>query len=276
MNNDVFSANQPYQPNYASQGASNPNFPAQPAFQTASQNPNLQNLNPQNPNPQQFVNPGYAPQPTVKSSPILTVLTVLFGLGTVIFIVLFVWMAARYADVSSDVEKQIKDATIAAVDENTVKLEAEFAEREKTPNRTFAGPADYGEVSFEYPKTWAAYEYSSASNGGDYGAVFFPYTIYGTDDETINALRFSILSNTSYESFISDLSEDIADGLITQDTRQINGANAMFYVGEIREGIYGAMAVIKLRDKTVILQTDAYTVYGNDFEALLKTVRYNA
>ncbi len=253
MNNDSYPANQPYQ---------------QPAYQAPQPN---YGYPPQPGQPMQHGQPGQQ----VKSSPILTVLTVLFGLGTVIFVVLFIWMAARYTEVSNDVDKKIKDATIAAVDENTAKLEADFTEREKTPNRTFAGPADYGEVTFEYPKTWAVYEYASASNGGDYGAVFFPYAVTGTDANTINALRF-VINNNSYDSIVQELQKDIADGKITTDLRQINGANANFYLGQLRDGIYGAMVIIKVRDKTVIIQTDAYSVYGNDFETLLKTIRYNA
>lgn len=253
MNNDSYPANQPYQ---------------QPAYQAPQPSYGYP------PQPGQPVQQGQ-PGQQVKSNPILTVLTVLFGLGTVIFVVLFIWMAARYTEVSNDVDKKIKDATIAAVDENTAKLEADFAEREKTPNRTFAGPADYGEVTFEYPKTWAVYEYASASNGGDYGAVFFPYAVTGTDANTINALRF-VINNNSYDSIVQELQKDIADGKITTDLRQINGANANFYLGQLRDGIYGAMVIIKVRDKTVIIQTDAYSVYGNDFETLLKTIRYNA
>ena len=256
MNNDSYPVNQPYQPSYAPQ-------------------PNATQANPYAYGPQPAGQPAQPGQAPIKSSPILTVLTVLFGLGTVIFVVLFIWMAARYSEVSSDVDKQIKDATVAAVDENTAKLEKDFLEREKTPNRTFAGPADYGEVTFEYPKTWSVYEYASAANGGDFGAVFFPYTVTGTSGDIINALRF-VINNNNYDSLIADLQKDISEGKITMDLRQINGANANFYVGELRSGIYGAMVIIKVRDKTVILQTDAYSVYGNDFEALLKTVRYNA
>lgn len=270
MDNNSFNATQPgvATPNYAY----NPNGQSIPGPQ-----PNQPSI-PQPLQPNQPLQPGQPlppTQPAVKSSPILTVLTVLFGLGTVIFVVLFIWMAARYASVSGDVDKQIKDATAKAVDENTARLEADFDEREKTPNRTFAGPADYGEVTFEYPKTWSVYEYASASNGGDFGAVFFPYVVTGTDDNTINALRFTI-DNNSYDEVISDLQEDITEGTIEHDLRTVNGANVNFYKGELREGIYGAMVVIKIRDKTAILQTDAYSVYENDFETILKSVHFNA
>lgn len=254
MNNDSYPVNQPYQPSYAPQ-------------------PNATQANPYAYGPQPAGQPTQPGQAPIKSSPILTVLTILFGLGTVIFVVLFAWMAARYGEVSSDVDKQIKDATVAAIDENTKKLETDFAEREKTPNRTFPGPVDYGEVTFEYPKTWSVYQYANASNGGDFGANFHPWVVDSANDKY--ALRF-VINNRNYDTLISDLQKSISEGKITMDLRQINGVNTNFYIGELRDGIYGAMVVIKIRDKTAIIQTDIYSVYGNDFEALLKTVRYNA
>ena len=274
MNNDSFV--NPYQPRPAApvQPVMPPSMQGQPAptgFQPAYGYPQ----------PSQPIQPTQPGQP-IQNQPkpkgtngILTALTVLFGIGTVVFIVLFIWMAVEYGAISSDVDKRISDATIKAVDENTAKLEADFAEREKSPYKTFAGPVDYGEVTFNCPRTWSVYEYASAYTGGDYGAVFNPDKITSAEKDAINALRMTITSR-SYDEVVKDYDGLIQDGKVTMDVIQVNGANVNLYRGEIVENLYSAAVIIKIRDKTVTVQTDAYSVFENDFFNVLNSLKYNA
>ncbi len=55
----------------------------------------------------------------------------------------------------------------------------------------------------------------------------------------------------------------------------INGVNANLYKGQITRSITGSVAIFKLRDKTVSIQTDAQ-IFENDFQNLLKTVTFNS
>ena len=227
--------------------------------------------------PQAPVSPGVpASAPVVsKTSGALLALTVLFALSTVIFIVLFVWMFAQYSDVSSTVDSRVEVEVAKAVDENTAKLQAQFAETEKNPLKKFAGPADYGEVTFNYPKTWSVYEYASATNGGEFAAVFNPDRVTSTNSNTINALRFRI-DGTNYENAIKQYEGQVAAGTLQLQIVQINGANANLYIGELTDGFQGAIVIIKIRDKTVTFQTDSWTVFQNDFINVLTSINYNA
>jgi hypothetical protein len=47
------------------------------------------------------------------------------------------------------------------------------------------------------------------------------------------------------------------------------------YDGEFSNGIVGAAVVIRVRDKTIVLRTDA-TTFLTDFETLIQTIRYNS
>ncbi|MDO4986763.1 MAG: hypothetical protein Q4E46_00390 [Candidatus Saccharibacteria bacterium] len=249
--------------------SSYPNYSYQPAYQSQSTMPN-------NPMTQPGQNPAMPNQPAQsRTSGILIALTVLFGLASVIFLVLFAWMTAQYSDASTNLESKIKDATIKAVDENTVELQSQFAEKEKSPFKKFAGPSDYGELTFNYPKTWSVYEYASASNGGDFGAVFNPDKITSNGGDTINALRVKI-DNTNYENAIRSYEGRVQNGQLQLQIVQINGANANLYIGELDNKFQGAILIIKIRDKTVTFQTDAYSVFQNDFFNVLSSINYNA
>ena len=103
-----------------------------------------------------------------------TVVIVIVSLIAVTFIGLFIWMFVQYNDVQTDVDGQIAAAVAVAKDEQAMEDEAEFLEREKYPYKTFSGPTDYGQLTFEYPKTWSVYVAKDAANGGDFEAYFNP------------------------------------------------------------------------------------------------------
>ena len=203
------------------------------------------------------------------------VIIIVVSLIAVTFIGLFIWMAAQYSEVNGDVEGKVTAAVAEAVNENTEKLEDEFTEREKSPYRTFSGPADYGELSFKYPKTWSVYVAKDASDGGDFEAYLNPDVVQPVGSETINALRVSI-KDSSYDTVEKAYESNIKAGKLTVAVRQVGGANANIYTGEQPAGkIQGIAALIKLRDKAVVIQTDAM-VFEKDFYNLLDTVSYKS
>lgn len=203
------------------------------------------------------------------------VIIVITSLIAVTFVGLFIWMAAQYSSVNGDVEGKITEAVAEAVNENTKKLEDEFTEREKSPYRTFSGPADYGELSFKYPKTWSVYVDKDANDGSDFEAYLNPDVVQPVSSETINALRVYI-RDASYDTIAQTYEGNIKAGKLTTSVRQIGGSNATIYTGEMpSEEVKGIAALIKLRDKTVIIQTDAM-VFEKDFYNILDTVTYKS
>lgn len=208
---------------------------------------------------------------------IKTVLIVILSLTTLTFIGLFVWMMIQYNDVKTDVDGQISVAVSKAVDEKTMAMEEEFAEREKEPYRDFAGPADYGELSFKYPKTWSVYVASDASNGGDYEAYFNPIEVNAVSKDTINALRVTI-RDKAYDAVISEYQRYLEqkDSNLSVQAVTVAGTSASKYTGNIpNTDLNGIIVIFKIRDKTAILQTDSVN-FESDFNKLLETVSFNA
>ena len=225
-----------------------------------------------------------APEPMPKRRDIVslikTIVIIALALVSLTFIGLFIWMFVQYDEKRTDVDGQIAEAVVKAVDENTTKLENEFTEREKYPFKTFAGPADYGELTFEYPKTWSVYVAKDAHDGGDFEAYFNPVEVNVVSETTIDSLRL-IIKDEAFDT----VAEDYQDGLqadpptLKLDSITIGQGNdipASRYSGLIPGTEFnGYIVLFKIRDKTVIMQTDS-VLFEADYVKILSSVRFNA
>ncbi len=209
---------------------------------------------------------------------IKTIVIIILSLVSVTFIGLFVWMFLQYDEVRTDVEGQINVAVAAAKDEQAQKDEEEFLEREKYPYKTFSGPADYGELTFQYPKTWSVYVAADAASGGDFNAYLNPIQVEAVAKDTINALRVTI-RNKSYDDVAAEYQKllEKKDANLTVETITTEeGVTMNRYAGTIPgTDLNGYVVIFKIRDKTAILQTDS-VVFGEDFDKLIQTVTFNA
>ena len=200
------------------------------------------------------------------------IILVLVSIVAVTFIGLFIWKYLEWDTLRTDVNAQIDEAVAVAVANNTTQLETEFVEREKYPYKTFAGPADYGSLNFEYPKTWNLYIGRDAVNGGDYEAYLNPGEVLPVSGTTINALRVTILDQP-YDTIVRNYDSSVKNGKLTVETRNIGSTVGNVYTGEFSNGIHGIAALFKLRDKTVVLRTDA-PLFKEEFDKVLGTVTF--
>lgn len=199
------------------------------------------------------------------------------SLVSVTFIGLFIWMTVQYNDVNEDVTSRVDAAVAKAKDEQAAKDEAEFLEREKYPYKRFSGPIDYGELSFEYPKTWSVYVAAAATAGGDFNAYFNPVQVDAVGKDTINALRVTI-RDKSFEDIVAEYQKqmDKKDSGLTVQAVTVYGTTANRYTGKIpNTDLSGFIVIFKIRDKTVIMQTDS-VLFEGDFNKLLETITFNA
>ena len=207
---------------------------------------------------------------------IKTIVIVILGLVSMTFIGLFLWTLVRYNDVSTDVGGQIATAVAEAKEEQALMDEELFAEREKDPYRIFSGPADYGQLTFEYPKTWSVYIASDASNGGDFSAYFNPIEVNVVSNKTLNALRLSI-RDKAFETVASEYQKEMEKrgSDLSIETITVGGVTANRYSGTLPGTEFnGYIVIFKIRDKTAVLQTDS-VLFEGDFNRLLSTITFN-
>lgn len=214
------------------------------------------------------------------TSIIKTIVIIALSLVSLTFIGLFIWMWTQYDSAKTDVDGQIADAVVKAVDENTKKLENEFTVREKYPFKTFAGPADYGELTFEYPKTWSVYVAKDAANRGDFEAYLNPLEVYEVSDETVNALRVAV-KDEGFDEVAEEYQRDLEGDQATLRVESVmigkdGNIPANRYTGIIPgTELNGIVVIFKIRDKTAVLQTDSVLFQG-DYDTLLSSVRFNS
>lgn len=206
---------------------------------------------------------------------IMLIAVIIASLLAATFLGLFVWMYVMWDEAKTDVDGQVEKAVAIAVNEKQTELEAEFEEKEKYPLKTFAGPSDYGSLTFEFPKTWSVYVPDNANYGGNYHAFLNPDLVSVVSSGTINALRVSILNELT-DNVMADYQEAVEDGEMTVSVYKVNGSNASLYSGLLpnTDDLRGYVAIFKIRDKTVLMQTDA-EIFKDDFLKILDTVRYN-
>lgn len=228
-------------------------------------------------NPQQVSNP--VPQqsapmpPPQKSSRLWFILTFVLGGTTLIAAGLGIWALVTYFQERAAIETTVASAEAEVRREVVAEYEDKFIEFQKLPNATFAGPEDYGRLTFDYPRFWSVYVESDARNGGDYEAYFNPGAVPPISDATQLGLRVLIQDDT-IERVLGSYESRVEDGELTSRALTINEETATRFDGNFSDDIRGSAVVFRIRDKTVTIRTDAQT-FQADFDKLVGTIDFN-
>lgn len=247
--------------------------------------PQQQNYQQQPPNPGMpmqgnniFVPPpAGSPQPK-KNSKLPIFLTVIFILASIGFAVLAFMYYSKMITYRDDYQTLLTADIAKATDAQKKQLEAEFAEKEKSPVRTYQAPSSAASVKIVYPKTWDLY----ASEDNSKGTVsnYFNENLVpevGNKDNTYS-LRLEVLDKT-YSSVAKTYDSAAKKGSVTISPYKvagIDGAETGVKIdGEVRSGITGSMIILPVRDKTIQIWTESGR-YTKDFnEIVLKNLTYS-
>lgn len=199
------------------------------------------------------------------------VMAVVFLIIATTFVGLFVWSRMEYAELEENVNLKIDQAVSEAKTEQALA----DAEEAKKDTRIFTGPTDYGQLSFDYPKSWSVYIASDASKGGDFVAYLNPIEIEPVSDSTVYALRVTI-RDKDFEAVVAEFQRSLDRGELSMETTMVGGTTANRYTGKIPgTDLNGVVVIFKIRDKTAVLRTDSALLVG-DFDTILSTVKFNA
>ena len=192
------------------------------------------------------------------------------------------WAFQERQSYLNDFNKKLGNEVEKAKAEQKTQLEAEFAEKEKSPRKSFKGSATYGTVTFSYPKTWSGYVDQSNSNQPING-YFHPDTVPSITQsgsaQTAFALRVELVS-TDYSQSIKELDSQISQGKTTAVAYVppkmkgiTNVQTGTKFDGEIKQGTSGSMVIIKVRDKTLKIYTQSPR-YLSEFNEILKSLTF--
>lgn len=198
----------------------------------------------------------------------LVLLVIIFGAFSI-------WAYMNYLDQKDDVDGKVAEATAKAVLDNSRELEEKFKDEEKRPLRQFVGPSDYGRLTFDYSKTWSAYQASDVSKGGGvtYEAYLNPILVPPVSDTQKFALRITI-EQKIYEDAVKAYDKQLKSGDLKSSVYSDGIHTGTMLEGNFNKDIYGTAVLIKMRDRTLTMRTDG-DVFKQDFLELLKTVQFN-
>ncbi len=211
--------------------------------------------------------------PPRKQSKKWVIMTIVFITTTVIALAVLAWALINYFDQKNNVDTKVSSAVTIAVKEQADEDAAAFLEKEKQPNRQFVGPEDYGQLAFDYPKTWSIYVDKDATSGDSYVAYFNPVSVPAVSNSQQYALRLTIESK-DYDQVLSSYNNLVTRNDLTASAVKVNGEDGTQFTGNFTKDIRGSAVVFKIRDKTVTLRSDADTFKG-DFDALIQTITFN-
>ncbi len=93
------------------------------------------------------------------------------------------------------------------------------------------------------------------------------------NDDQRYALRLTI-QDQEYDSVMSEYESLVESGDLKSSSVTLAEQNGTRLDGNFTEDIRGSAVILKMRDKTVVIQTDAQT-FTNDFNKLIQTITFN-
>ncbi|MCA9324296.1 hypothetical protein KC992_04320 [Candidatus Saccharibacteria bacterium] len=183
-----------------------------------------------------------------------------------------IWAFIGMQENKTNLDAKIEAAADVAVKNAEQAKEAEFAEREKDPFKTYTGSATYGSLTFEYPRTWSVYT-EEKDSGTLLDFYAHPNVVNGTDKSISSAFRVQILSS-DYATEAEKVQKSGEKGEVSitafrpEKTPSALGLKA---TGAIIKDKQGVMVLLPQRDKTLKIWTESAD-YVNDFERVIKTL----
>ncbi len=209
-----------------------------------------------------------------KQSHTALIVAIVMSLGFVVALIFGMWAFAGMQENKTNLDAKIEAANKVAVKAAEEAKEADFAEREKDPNRVYTGSATFGTLSFSFPKTWSVYTEEKES-GTILNYYASPFLVRGTGAENSFALRAQIV-DSNYDKEIEALNAGIKKGTITVSAyvlARVPNILGVRATGEIQKEKQGTMVILPLRDKTIKIWTES-TDYLADFENVIASASF--
>lgn len=185
------------------------------------------------------------------------------------------WAFVGRQDYKNNVDAKIEEAVAVAKDQQKIELEAQFAEDEKIPNRTYQGPTTFGTLNITYPKTWSVYIDERGSGGTPLKGYMHPNYVPVDEPDKTFAFRFEVVEQ-DIDQVVKSFDSSVKTGRVKVSpyrAPKVEGELGSRIVGEISTKKQGDMVVLPLRDKTIKVWTEGSEFRG-DFNTILETLTY--
>lgn len=203
------------------------------------------------------------------------VLPIILGL-LLVSLVFAVWAFFAMSDYKNNSDKKSAQAVTKALAEQKSTLDAEYAEKEKSPYETYQASSEFGSLKLTYPKVWEMYVDAKVSGGSStLEGYAHPNYVPSVNSDTSYALRYQVV-NQDYVSVLKTFdssnktSKTSVSAFIPEKVPTAKGSKV---VGEIASKKTGVMYVLQLRDKTIKIWTES-NIYAKDLETIINSLTY--
>jgi hypothetical protein len=204
------------------------------------------------------------------------VVTLLLFVATLVFAI---WAFGQMQDYKNNSDKKSAAAVTAANAEQKKTLDAEYAEKEKSPYTSYTSPSQFGSVKLVYPKTWSGYVSEGVSSGNPVDGFFNPAFVPDiSGDKNSYILRIQV-TNQPYQTVLNTYNDEAKQGKVTVTAfkpEQVKDATAGVRLdGQINNAKSGAMVILPLRDKTLKIWTENPSALNDFNNTVLKNLTYS-
>ncbi len=189
-----------------------------------------------------------------------------------------IWAVMNYTKEKNTVDTQVESAVATAKKAQADSDAANYEKQANAQTRSFAGPSDYGSLSFDYPKSWSVYvdQDGTASSGGTtYAAYLNPISVPPISLPTQQFGLRVLIEQKDYNSVIASYSSLVQQGQLKSSPIKVGGQDGTRLDGNFTTDIRGSAVIFKIRDKTVTIRTDADT-FDSVYNTLITTIKYNS
>ena len=206
----------------------------------------------------------------VNSLLIPLVLSVILFIGSVAFAI---WAFTGMQDYKNNVDEKVSVANAEVKKKTQLEDAAKYAEEAKNPLQPFVGPATFGNVEFDYPKTWSVYQ-STSSESPTLDVYFNPQLVPATTDKAAAyALRFKIV-NQKYDTVLRQYSAKKGITITPTALAKVEGVIGTRIEGQIETDTQGVMVIVPIRDKTLQIWTESAAYLADFNEKVLPTLTF--
>jgi hypothetical protein len=200
---------------------------------------------------------------------------VLTGTLLLLALVFGLWAFAGMQDYKNNSDEKVAEAVTVAEQNLTIKKDAEFAEIQKSPYKTYQGPATLGTVTITHPKSWSSYVVDKAIGATQLSGYMQPDVVPSIDSTVNFALRFEVV-DTAYDSVLKSFDSSVKSGKVAVSAYRAPKVDSQLgsrLEGEISTKKQGNLVLLPLRDKTLKIWTEGQD-YKTDFQVVLDNLTF--
>lgn len=181
------------------------------------------------------------------------------------------WAYSSRQDYKDHSDKKAQTAAELARQKESAAKDRQFAEEAKNPLKTYNGPAAYGSLTVNYPKTWSGYVDDTGSGAALVDGYFNPGVVPALNNQdSVFALRVQVL-NQQYVSVLQTFSGLQQSGKVKVSAYalpKLPNVVGVRVTGQLTEKKTVDMVVLPLRAQTIEISTEGGQ-FGADFNTYI-------